>query len=135
MTIRDATTADLPEIAAIQWASPEASQWNPADYLMHRCRVAELEGSIAGFIVTRQTMPGENEVLNLAVDPAYRRRGVGRALLEAELAAPGAWRLEVRESNAAARALYLALGFREAGRRKNYYRNPAEAAIVLIRQS
>jgi ribosomal-protein-alanine N-acetyltransferase len=135
MTIRDATAVDLPAIAAIQSASPEAAQWNPADYLAHRCRVAELDGSVAGFIVTRPTAPGENEILNLAVAPAYRRRGVARALLEAELAASGAWRLEVRESNAAARALYRTLGFRESGHRKNYYCNPSETAIVLTRQS
>ncbi len=136
MTIRDATSADLPRIAAIQAASPGAAQWTPSDYLAHRCRVALLDDRIAGFLVTRETAPGECEILNLAVDPTLRRRGIARTLLEAGLAAtPGAWFLEVRESNTAAQALYGSLGFSPAGRRPNYYGEPAEAAIVLARHS
>lgn len=78
----------------------------------------------------------ELHINNLAVLPAWRRRGVGRALLEAVLAEArrlGAARatLEVRASNQAARALYERAGFRPAGLRRGYYTNPAEDALIL----
>ena len=78
----------------------------------------------------------EGEILNLAVVPAGRRRGLGHALVHRileTLASRGARAiyLEVRESNAPARRLYAAHGFREVGRRKQYYRRPIEDAIVL----
>ena len=78
----------------------------------------------------------EGEILNLAVAPPGRRRGLGRALVRGVLDAltsrgARAIYLEVRESNAPARALYAAHGFREVGRRKQYYRRPVEDAIVL----
>ena len=140
MTIRDATPGDLAAIAIIQAASPEAAQWNPADYLAHHCCVALLGNSVtrervAGFIVVRETTAGEREILNLAVHPAQRRQGIARALVDAELRASGVWFLEVRESNMAALTLYQKLGFRASGRRPSYYRDPTETAIVLTRHS
>ena len=98
--------------------------------------VAEEAGErIAGYVVALEAAD-EGEILNLAVAPAGRRRGLGRALVEAMLAAlrtRGVQQvyLEVRESNASARALYASRGFKEAGRRKAYYRRPVEDAIVL----
>ena len=91
------------------------------------------DGRIAGFLVARQTAPGEHEILNIAVEPRQRRCGIARRLLESELAsARGAWFLEVRESNAAAIAFYRSLGFQLAGRRAEYYhRDLAESAIVM----
>ncbi len=93
-----------------------------------------------GFILA-QAVVDEAEVLTLAVRPAVRRQGLGRALLEAvaaELAARGVrtLRLEVAEDNAAARALYAASGFRTAGRRRGYYARPGGPAVdaaVLVR--
>jgi len=98
--------------------------------------VAEAEGErIAGYIVALDAAD-EGEILNLAVAAAGRRRGLGRALVEQTLEALRARGvlhvyLEVRESNASARALYASLGFSEVGRRKGYYRRPVEDAIVL----
>ena len=82
----------------------------------------------------------EGEILNLAVAPSGRRHGLGRALVRDildALARRGVRHvyLEVRESNAPARALYGAHGFQEAGRRKQYYRRPVEDAIVLRRDA
>ncbi|HEY6075019.1 MAG TPA: ribosomal protein S18-alanine N-acetyltransferase, partial [Anaerolineales bacterium] len=79
---------------------------------------------------------GTGEVLNLAVAPDSRRRGVARALLRAGLARLRKRRvqevfLEVRESNQSAQALYLSYGFRPVGQRTAYYRNPKEDALVL----
>jgi len=103
--------------------------------------VAEGNGAdaIAGYVVALDAAD-EGEILNLAVAPADRRNGLGRALVEEvleALAERGVRQvyLEVRESNAPARALYAAHGFREVGRRKQYYRRPAEDAIVLRRDA
>ena len=134
MILRPAIPTDLPAIAEIQAACPEASQWNPSDYFNYNCWVAERD-RLCGFVVTRQTAPGENEVLNLAVAPDCRRGGVGRALLDAALeAAPGAWFLEVRESNVGAIRLYENAGFQVCGKRPAYYSDPCEAGIVMSRE-
>jgi ribosomal-protein-alanine N-acetyltransferase len=97
--------------------------------------VAEAVGGVAGYVVAHDAA-GEGEILNLAVAPARLRCGIGRALVEealALLAGRGVSEvfLEVREANAAARALYGSLGFREVGRRARYYRRPVEDAVVL----
>lgn len=138
MTIRPATAEDLPVMAAIQGMSPEASQWNPLTYLEYSCTICELDGMVQGFLVVRTVAPGENEILNLAVHPPGRRRGIAKALLEQAFGAiAGDWFLEVRESNAAAQKLYQRLGFSTAGTRPGYYqdgpkRSP-ESAIVMRR--
>jgi [ribosomal protein S18]-alanine N-acetyltransferase len=90
---------------------------------------------IAGYLIGRE-VAGTGEILNLAVSPDFRRRGVARALLRAGLAAFRNRRvdevyLEVRESNRSAQALYLSSGFRPVGQRAAYYRNPKEDALVL----
>lgn len=132
MKIRAATSDDLAAIAAIQAASPEASQWDPAGYLDYDCLVAIEEDRVAGFLVSRQTTPGEREILNVAVDLSERRRGVARRLIAAELKhSRGQWFLEVRESNVAALNLYKTCGFQVAGRRNSYYHNPTESGIVM----
>ena len=94
---------------------------------------------MAGYVVALDAAD-EGEILNLAVAPAGRRHGLGRALVQDildTLAERGVRHvfLEVRESNAPARALYAAHGFKEVGRRKQYYRRPVEDAIVLRRDA
>lgn len=97
--------------------------------------VAEAEGKVVGYSVALEAAD-EGEILNLAVAEDGRRRGLGRALVETIVGAlteRGVHQvyLEVRESNAPARALYSGFGFREVGRRKAYYRRPVEDAMVL----
>ena len=131
MNVRAATPEDLADIAEIQALSPEAAHWDPASYLDYDCTVA-IETRVLGFLVTRQTAPGEREILNLAVDPSERRRGVARALLAAELRREkNQWFLEVRASNQRALELYQGAGFRVTGRRESYYSNPSEQGIVM----
>jgi ribosomal protein S18 acetylase RimI-like enzyme len=130
--IRRAKQEDLAAIAAIQSGSPEASQWSPESYLDHDCTVALVNSRVCGFVVTRATAADEREILNVAVEASVRGIGIGRILVETVLiTARGWWFLEVRESNVAAANLYKALGFQAAGRREDYYHDPAEAAIVL----
>lgn len=138
LLLRAATQADMGRIAQIQAASPGAARWAPESYLSYDCRLACLRSTqnIAGFIVTRTTGPGQSEILNLAVDPALRRQGVARRLLEQALhhgkhEGHGVWFLEVRESNSAAIRLYEDSGFERIGVRKNYYSDPSEAGIVM----
>lgn len=134
--IRRAREADLEAIARIQSASPEAAQWEPRAYLAYDCRVAVTRRGVAGFVVLRRTAEKEYEILNLAVDPAERRRGIGSALMRSVLRErSGEFFLEVRESNREAQQLYRKLGFREAGRRPGYYTDPDETAIVMRFQS
>jgi ribosomal-protein-alanine acetyltransferase len=92
---------------------------------------------IVGFCAVRRVVD-EVHVENLAVRPSERRRGLARRLLRFVLEravreGARAALLEVRESNAAARALYEREGFHVAGRREAYYNAPVEAAILLAR--
>ena len=83
------------------------------------------------FLVYRRLVD-ETEILNLAVSPEVRRRGVATALVRhlADMHL-GDVLLEVRASNTAARALYRSLGFVEQGLRKGYYRDPVDDALLL----
>lgn len=97
--------------------------------------VAQTSRGLAGYFIGRETA-GMGEVLNLAVAPEFRRRGVASALLESGLAAFRRRKadevfLEVRESNITAQALYVGRGFRPVGQRAGYYRHPKEDALVL----
>lgn len=100
--------------------------------------MSELEGEVVGYIFAR-VAAGEAEVLNLAVHPAHRSRGVGRSLLE-QIVHRAARRgasllfLEVRESNTQAQNFYRKMGFKQVGRRPNYYARPREDALVLARE-
>lgn len=92
--------------------------------------------SAAGFLLAR-IAADESEILTLAVDPFARRRGIGRALLTAALAAlqaRGVRRLflEVDEANQAAIALYRGFGAEPVGRRPGYYADGGDAAILSI---
>ncbi len=131
-SIRPASEGDLDEIWRIQAASGQAAQWKPADYLLHECVVAIVNGRLAGFAVARCTAPGEIEILNVAVDLPLRRQGIGRSLIQELIGKnPGTVFLEVRQSNVAARKLYYSLGFEAAGVRPDYYSGPVESAIVM----
>jgi ribosomal-protein-alanine N-acetyltransferase len=100
-----------------------------------RGRGREVVGYCAGWLIF-----DELHINNLAVAPEWRRRGLGSFLVRAVLAraaAEGALRatLEVRASNLAARRLYEALGFVQAGIRHGYYTNPPEDALILWREA
>jgi ribosomal-protein-alanine N-acetyltransferase len=140
-TIRAFLPADAVAATEILRGSPEASQWTEwglKELLGWRgvlALVSEVDGKVLGFIIGRQ-VAGEAEILNLAVMAAKRGRGEGRALLMAamdEFRARQVSRvfLEVRESNGTGMSFYEKHGFSKTGRRRGYYHDPDEAAIVM----
>ena len=98
-----------------------------------------MEGDTLAGYVGSQSVMGEADMMNVAVHPDFRRRGIARHLVEALVAGLKerdchSLTLEVRASNAPAIALYEALGFLEVGRRRNYYRAPKEDALILRKE-
>lgn len=139
--IRVMTIEDAGAVAAIESGCVGAARWGEAGYRDiaengTRGWVASSEKILLGFVLVR-AVADEMEILNLAVDPDERRKGIAaqllaRAIDEAKGKGVARVYLEVRESNSGARAFYLSKGFAEQGRRKNYYSQPVEDALLLI---
>lgn len=113
-----------------------------AEHLENPCNASltarSADGAVLGYVGLLVVLD-EGHITNLAVHPEYRRRGVASALLNAldQLARErrlSFLTLEVRSSNAAARALYVKHGYQEAGLRKNYYEHPREDAVIMTRR-
>jgi [ribosomal protein S18]-alanine N-acetyltransferase len=146
--IREMIRDDAQAIARILAQSPGAALWSPAAIISGLdtnalssteilIAVPAPDSEITGFVVLRTTA-SEMEVLNLAVLPACRRRGIGSELLASAFSrarSAGAEHafLEVRVSNAGAQAFYVRMGFTEVGRRRGYYKDPPEDAVILSR--
>ena len=139
--IRPASFGDVLSIGLIEresfadpWGSREFTSAIEAEQAIFL--VAEdSAGVVIGYAIAI-TVIDEAEVLNLAVRKSSRRAGLGGRLLDTALAeaiSRGAEQifLEVRESNGAARNLYASRGFTEVSRRRGYYRDPVEDALVL----
>jgi ribosomal-protein-alanine N-acetyltransferase len=138
--IRRAWPADAPVLAALErrcfpdpWSTESFREALGSPGVVALIR--EDDGEVTGYLLGREIL-GTGEVLNLAVAPERRRQGIGRALLEQaieEIVARGGHEvfLEVRASNAAALELYQSMGFVLSGRRRHYYREPKEDALVL----
>lgn len=103
------------------------------------CWLVALEGeSVTGYVGS-QTVLDETDMMNVAVHPDHRRKGIAQALIEelVEKLRSGKSRcltLEVRASNTPAKTLYEKLGFTHIGTRRNYYRNPREDALILRKE-
>lgn len=145
--LREAGPRDVDDIAALEriaFADPWSRRafagliGNPAVlFLAAFANDATTGGDLLGYVVA-WFAADESEIGNLAVAPSARGRGVGAALLDAALAeavrrGAAMTYLEVRESNVAARRLYASRSFAELGRRRKYYHNPTEDALVLGR--
>jgi ribosomal-protein-alanine N-acetyltransferase len=132
---------DLLELEGILQQSPEAANWSTNTLAEALARhpyyllVAWQTQQIAGFVSGRRVVD-EAEILNLAVKPDFRRKGIGKALVRELLQLFAREKvanvfLEVRSSNANAIAFYQHQNFRQVGERPAYYQNPPEAALVL----
>ena len=139
MSIRRAEPGDAAPLLALARGCFGAAAWDPFQYWNrddHEVLVADLGGGNCGGFCVLACAADEAEIQSLAVAPAMRRQGIGALLLQATLTAArerGAAHvhLEVRESNTAARAFYRRHGFQETGRRRLYYRDPEEAAVLM----
>jgi ribosomal-protein-alanine N-acetyltransferase len=132
---------DLDEVLAIERAS-FSMPWSRGAFLYEleqnrvaRCYVVRDEARVVGYICLWE-VADEMHITNVAVYPEARRQGIGRLLLGStvEAARKRAMRLvvlEVRPSNVEARALYESFGFRVVGRRRGYYYDTGEDALVM----
>ncbi|MBP5491303.1 MAG: ribosomal protein S18-alanine N-acetyltransferase [Clostridiales bacterium] len=138
-----AKQADLETIAAIEKVSfPDPwsvdSLWTFASDETIRALVTAKEketGELVGYYALQYVLD-EAEIAIVAVAAKFRRMGIGRQLIEDIIAFckskdVSTIHLEVRSENEAAIHLYRAMGFEENGRRKNYYENPREDAILF----
>ncbi len=137
--IRTATLNDVPAILEIEQRALAAAHWTAEQYQKlvggEGVLVAEADGRLCGFVCA-QAVADEWEIENVVVAPELRRRGVASELLRelmerVRTEAASAILLEVRESNLPARRLYEKHGFGEVGRRRLYYKDPVEDAILL----
>jgi ribosomal-protein-alanine N-acetyltransferase len=135
---------DIPGVVEIEAGLPSAPHWSATAYesaiapdggVLRFALVAEAEGELVGFLVA-SLVGAEAELEAIAVAQIAQRQGVAKMLLAAvldNLRANGAGEvvLEVRASNHPALSLYKWAGFSEFGRRRNYYRDPVEDALIL----
>ena len=144
MEIRRARPDDAGEIAELEsriFADP-FSQKDIFSYICSdtgMCFTALDESGVVGYITGRK-IPPEGEIYRIAVREDKRQRGIGYRLLSYALkteygSGVETVFLEVRSKNAPARALYKAYGFKEMGIRKNYYQNPADDAVIMVKDS
>jgi len=141
--ISTAAESDIDGIAALEqeiftdaWSRRSVGESIGRDYIT--VVAARESGRVIGYIICYHIL-NEGEIMRIAVDVQYRRRSVARRMFEylfhnAETAKLQDFSLEVRESNLAARALYHALSFEEEGRRRQYYHDPEEDALILWRR-
>ena len=143
MRIAHMTAEHVPQVAALEKVcfSDPWSEKSVASELENplSCWLVALDGEAVAGYVGSQTVLGEADMMNLAVNPDFRRQGIGEALvlrLVAELKSRGAYclTLEVRASNEAAIGLYDKLGFAAVGRRRGYYEKPREDACILRKE-
>ena len=142
MNVRPAKLSDIAAVAAL-----EKSEFSSGADEGMLARLWESEGGVILVCVEEERLLGyvwcrfvldEGEIGNVATAPEERRRGVAAALLsalfaEAERRDAAQLGLEVRESNRAALSLYEKTGFLTVGKRKNYYEQPVEDAILMTK--
>ncbi len=140
--IRPLGYSDLPQVIAIERrAFP--TPWSLAMFVLELSKpsgvcLAAIDGDtgkVAGYLICSR-YDRVWHLMNIAVDPASRRRGIARGLLEEMLDRAGPdeqYTLEVRTSNAPAISLYEQFGFRSAGTRPRYYRDTGEDAVIMWR--
>ncbi len=144
--IRNANPSDAPAMMSLARQSDTAAHWREQDYerIFHpdaarrTAILLERDNQILGFVVASCAGP-EWELENIVVANNERRNGLGQRILtellkRAKQARAESVFLEVRQSNAAARALYLKRGFAEIAKRKEYYSSPTEDAVVYRRR-
>jgi [ribosomal protein S18]-alanine N-acetyltransferase len=141
VTIRPLGYSDLPQVIAIERRA-FTTPWSLAMFVLELSKPSGLclaavgdRSELLGYLICAR-YDTVWHLMNIAVDPALRRRGIARALLEQMIERAGTDReytLEVRTSNTPAIALYERFGFRSAGTRPRYYRDNGEDAVIMWR--
>ena len=140
-TIRTLGYSDLPQVIAIERRA-FTTPWSLAMFVLELSKpsgiclaaVDEADKLLGYLICARYDTVWH--LMNIAVDPSQRRRGIAWALLAQMIERAGSdaeYTLEVRTSNAPAIALYEQFGFRSAGTRPRYYRDNGEDAVIMWR--
>ncbi|MDD5656627.1 MAG: ribosomal protein S18-alanine N-acetyltransferase [Elusimicrobia bacterium] len=139
MSVRPAAPADLGAVRAAAEACAFSARWSREDYGRELARAESWllvwdEGGIKGFILCRRVLD-EAQILDVAVRPPDRGRGIATALLEAlarraRQAGCAKLSLEVDERNLAALALYRKAGYGVVGRRRKFYNNAFDAVLM-----
>ena len=136
--VRRLTYGDLPSVLSIERRSFPAP-WSLAMFVLELskpsgvCLAAEGPGGMAGFLICSRYADVWH-LMNVAVDPDQRRRGVAGKLIEGMLEEAGRderYTLEVRTSNQGAISMYERFGFRRAGHRRRYYHDNGEDALIM----
>lgn len=143
MTVERMNATHVPQIAQLEklcFSDPwsETSIASELDNRLSDWFVALEDGQVVGYVGSQTVIDG-SDMMNIAVHPDHRRKGIAQTLVEALetcLRNRGSKMLllEVRDSNAPAITLYEKLGFLQVGLRKNYYRNPKEDARILRKE-
>ncbi|HSK29716.1 MAG TPA: ribosomal protein S18-alanine N-acetyltransferase [Candidatus Limnocylindria bacterium] len=134
------TTADMDEVMVIERTSYRFP-WSTGFFLQElqvacaRSILAESDGQIIGYVLY-WLLPGAVDIHNIAVHVDFRRRGLGRVLLDKVVAEARRQSilhvtLEVRKSNLPAQKLYESIGFVTTGIRKGYYSDDGEDALAM----
>jgi ribosomal-protein-alanine N-acetyltransferase len=145
VTIRPLGYADLPQVIAIERRS-FPTPWSLAMFVLELSKSSSIclaaaepqrarPGKLLGYVICSRYADVWH-VMNIAVDPSVRRRGIGAALLGGVIERAGqaeSFTLEVRPSNPGAIALYQQFGFRTAGTRPRYYQDTGEDAVIMWR--
>jgi ribosomal-protein-alanine N-acetyltransferase len=132
LQIEHMTIGDLPDVIALEKAV--FSNPKPPEVFEHDINiyyVARIEGKLAGYIGIEHVLD-EAHIINLAVNPALQRQGIGEAMARHVLKDAKSFFLEVRRSNTAAIKLYEKIGFQVIDERKNYYADNQEDALVML---
>ncbi|HJB15998.1 MAG TPA: ribosomal protein S18-alanine N-acetyltransferase [Candidatus Blautia excrementipullorum] len=143
MTFREMLVEDLDQVMEIE-EDLFAVPWTKEGFLTYLMKedtmffVVEEKGRILGFC-SMMAVLDEGDILNVAVRRDRQKEGIGFFLVDsmirmAQMQGIRVVHLEVRESNESARRLYRRLGFQEDGLRKNYYTEPAEAAVLMTKR-
>jgi ribosomal-protein-alanine N-acetyltransferase len=138
LRIRRLSYSDLPSVISIERRS-FPTPWSLAMFVLELskpsgiCLAAEDDEGLAGYLVCSRYEQVWH-LMNVAVSPEHRRRGIAKELIESlfDEAGPGSrFTLEVRVSNIGAIAMYEGFGFRSAGRRRRYYNDNGEDALIM----
>lgn len=126
--LKDEDISEAYEIEKLSFAAPKDESVFKSD--QNKYLAAKMNRGMVGYIGV-EDVAGEKHIINMAVHPDERRMGIGKKLIEKILDPNVVFYLEVRVSNIVAQKLYEKYGFNKVGKRKNYYADNGEDALIM----